>query len=197
MAAHGGTAHQFLILPRSGREGALKIMLPIAVAMLAVPGSSQTTVRSVPDVDLERYAGLWYEVARLPNSFQRRCRGETTAEYEPLPNGETRVVNRCRGADGQMIRVEGRARRAEKGGPASRLEVRFAPAFLSFLPMVWGDYWVLDITRDYGAALVGTPDRKYLWLLSRTPELDDGTYGKLVSTAEAQGFDVKRLIRSR
>lgn len=174
----------------------MKVFLSILSAMLMVQDRSPTTVRSVPEIDLNRYAGLWYEVARLPNRFQKRCRGETTAAYELLPGGGIRVVNRCRGADGRMIGVEGRARLADRNGPASRLEVRFAPAFLSFLPVVWGDYWILDITADYGAALVGTPDRKYLWVLSRTPKLDDTTYEKLISTAVAQGFDVTRLVRS-
>ncbi len=74
--------------------------------------------------------------------------------------------------------------------------VRFAPRILSFLPMVWGDYWILDLTDDYGAALVGTPSREYPWVLSRTPRLDEATYERLVATAAAQGFDVARLIRS-
>jgi apolipoprotein D and lipocalin family protein len=154
-------------------------------------------VESVPAVDLRRYAGLWHEVARLPNRFQARCVGETTATYEPLPNGELRVVNSCRDAEQRLIRVEGRARLADRRGPASRLKVRFAPEILAFLPMVWGDYWILDLTDDYGAALVGTPSRKYLWVLARTPQLDEATYQRLVATAAAQGFDVARLVRSR
>jgi apolipoprotein D and lipocalin family protein len=95
-----------------------------------------------------------------------------------------------------VIRAEGRARVADKAGPTSRLKVRFAPAFLSWLPMVWGDYWVLDLTDDYGAALVGTPDREYLWVLSRTPALADSTWRRLLATAAGQGFDVARLVRS-
>jgi apolipoprotein D and lipocalin family protein len=168
----------------------------IIAAVSMVQGKLPTAVQSAPEIDLKRYAGLWYEVARLPNRFQKSCQRETTAAYELLSGGEINVVNRCRAADGRMISVEGRARLADRNGPTSRLEVRFAPAFLSFLPMVWGDYWILDITADYGAALVGTPDRKYLWVLSRTPTLDETTYQKLVSTAAAQGFDVTRLVRS-
>jgi apolipoprotein D and lipocalin family protein len=95
-----------------------------------------------------------------------------------------------------MSRAEGRARRAEPDGPGSRLKVRFAPAFLSFLPMVWGDYWILDLTSDYSAALVGSPNRAYLWVLSRTPQLDEATYKRLVAAAAAQGFEVARLMKS-
>lgn len=153
-------------------------------------------MRSVPVVDLERYAGLWYEVARFPNSFQAKCRGQATASYQLLPERELRVVNTCPGANRKIIRAEGRARLADRDGPTSRLKVRFAPAFLAFLPMVWGDYWILDLTADYGAALVGTPSRDYLWVLSRTPQLEDTTFQRLVATAVAQGFDVSRLARS-
>lgn len=152
-------------------------------------------VQAVPSLDLERYSGLWHEVARLPNRFQNKCVGAVTATYE-LVDGGIRVVNACRGADSSSIRAVGRARLADRKGPASRLKVRFAPGLLSFLPMVWADYWVLDLTDDYGAALVGTPDRRYLWILSRSPELEPDTYDRLVATAARQGFDVGRLQRS-
>jgi apolipoprotein D and lipocalin family protein len=156
----------------------------------------QDAVRSVPRLDLDRYVGRWHEIARLPNRFQARCAAETTADYERLPDGGLRVVNTCVGGDGRMIRATGRARLAQHDGPASRLKVRFAPGILAFLPMVWGDYWVLDVTEDYSAALVGTPNRRYLWILSRQPSLDEGTYRRLVDTAAAQGFAVDSLIRS-
>ena len=174
----------------------MKPSLMLAAAALAVQEPAPGPVRSVPAVDLQRYAGSWHEVARFPNKFQAKCLAETVATYELLPNGQIQVVNTCRVADGKTIRAEGRARLADKAGPTSRLKVRFAPAFLSWLPMVWGDYWVLDLTDDYGAALVGTPDRKYLWVLSRTPELADSTWQRLVATAAGQGFDVARLVRS-
>ena len=97
---------------------------------------SQGAVVPVDSVDLDRYAGRWYEVARFPNSFQSDCAGETVAEYERLTSGQIRVVNQCRQADGTMKRAEGRAKLADNDGPTSRLKVRFAPAFLSFLPLV-------------------------------------------------------------
>lgn len=177
-----------------------KLVAAAMTALLGAPaaGSSQEQgrVQPVPTLDLTRYMGRWHEVARFPNSFQRRCATETTAEYELRADGQVRVVNRCRTVQGDTLRAEGRARLADRSGPASRLKVRFAPALLSFLPFVWGDYWVLDLTDDYGAALVGTPNRRYLWVLSRGPTLDDATYQRLVDTAVAQGFDVTRLVRS-
>jgi apolipoprotein D and lipocalin family protein len=154
---------------------------------------SGVPVRPVATVDLARYAGLWHEVARLPNRFQARCLRETTAEYTLLRDGQVQVVNSCRTAEG-IIRAEGRAKLADASGPTSKLKVRFAPRILSFLPMVWGDYWILDLTEDYRAALVGSPDRKNLWVLSRTPDLDPETFGRLVATARSQGFPVDQLI---
>ncbi len=177
-------------------EDRVKPSLMLAAAALAVQEPTPGPVRSVPTVDLGRYAGTWHEVARFPNKFQARCLAETVATYELLPNGQIRVVNSCRGADGKLIRVEGRARLADQAGPTSRLKVRFAPAFLSWLPMVWGDYWVLDLTDDYAAALVGTPDRKYLWVLSRTPAMADTTWARMVAAASRQGFDAGRLVRA-
>lgn len=173
----------------------MTLMLMLAGALAAqdtVPGP----VRSVDSLDLARYAGVWHEVARYPNRFQAKCVGETSAEYELRADGQVTVVNTCRTADGKRARAEGRARLADKGGPASRLKVRFAPAWLSWLPMVWGDYWVLDLTEDYGAALVGTPDRKYLWVLSRTPAMADSTWTRMTAAAARQGFDVSRLVRA-
>ena len=168
----------------------------LTLAALVMQVNSRSEVRSLAGVDLQRYAGRWYEIARFPNSFQRKCAAETTADYELLPDGEIRVVNSCRGAQGETIRAEGRGRLADRRGPTSQLKVRFAPGFLSFLPMVWGDYWILDLTEDYSAALVGSPSREYLWILSRTPQLDDATYQRLVATAATQGFDGTRLVKS-
>jgi apolipoprotein D and lipocalin family protein len=174
------------------RRSGVAATLALAGAGTAAAQDQPVPVQAIPTLDLARYAGLWHEVARLPNRFQKRCIGDVTASYE-LEDGSIRVVNACRVADGSITRAEGRARLADRDGPASRLKVRFAPALLSFLPMVWADYWVLDLTDDYGAALVGTPDRRYLWILSRRPELDSATCSRLVGTAARQGFDVARL----
>lgn len=164
--------------------------------MLTAQTPLPAPVTAIPALDLARYAGRWHEVARLPNWFQKKCVRETVAEYELLPDTTVRVVNSCRQADSTITRAEGRAKLAKRGGPASKLKVRFAPRILSLLPMVWGDYWVLDLTDDYSMALVGTPDRKYLWILARVPDPDPALYQWMVNTATAQGFDVSRLVRA-
>jgi apolipoprotein D and lipocalin family protein len=149
-------------------------------------------VRTVESVDLRRYAGDWYEVARLPNRFQRRCLGDVRATYTVRPGGRLDVLNQCRTAGG-AIAAKGIARVVDIRTPA-KLKVRFAPAALSFLPFVWGDYWILDLAADYSWSVVGSPDRKYLWILSRTPVLPSPVLEAAVDIARVNGFDAGRLI---
>lgn len=173
------------------------LLLFAALAVKAERKKEKEPLRVVPSVDLPRYAGLWYEVARLPNRFEEKCAGDVTAEYTLREKGRLKVVNRCRRKDGKMTEAVGSARPADKGGPNSRLEVRFAPSFLSFLPFVWGDYQIIELAPDYTHAVVGSPDRKYLWFLSRNPRMDEATYLRLAGEASAQGFDVSKLIRTK
>ncbi len=151
----------------------------------------------VPSVDLSRYAGKWYEIARLPNRFQKNCVGEVAATYSLLANNQMKVVNKCRQKNGQTMRAEGQARLANKSGPNSKLEVRFAPAWLSWLSAVWGDYWIIDLADDYSYAVVGTPDRKYLWILARAPNLDEAMYQRIIQQTAAQGFAVAQVVKTR
>ena len=153
-------------------------------------------VEVVPAVDLERYAGRWYEVARLPNRFQDDCACCVTATYTLREDGRLTVVNACRTADGGSKSVEGEARLASKDGPTSKLKVRFAPRFLSFLGFVWGDYWILDLAGDYSHALVGSPDCKYLWVLSRKITMEEEAYARILEKAARMGFDVRRVQRT-
>lgn len=152
----------------------------------------------VTPVDLKRYAGTWHEQARLPNWFQRNCTGFVSAEYTPLADGTVMVRNRCAVADGKVDESIGNARSVPVAGMpgAGRLEVRFAPEWLGWLPVVWGDYWILKLDRDYQVALVGTPNRKYLWLLSRVPRLDEGTIATELEYARTLGFDVDKMVRT-
>lgn len=156
--------------------------------------AADTTVRSVPSLDLTRYAGRWYEVARFPNRFQKSCARDVTAEYSLRPDGKITVVNACTRADGSLNRAEGLARKADAKGPDSQLKVRFAPSWLSFVSAVWGDYWVIDLASDYSYAVVGDPSREYLWILSRTPVLPDEQMKAARDAAAANGFDVAKLV---
>ena len=129
-------------------------------------------------------------------AFQQSCTGDVTARYISRPNGILTVVNLCREANGRWREARGVARRASDRGPNSRLQVRFAPSFLSFLPFVWEDYQIIAVADDYRYALVGTPDRQYLWVLARTPQMDEASYQHLVAKAQEQGFAVTRLQRT-
>jgi apolipoprotein D and lipocalin family protein len=182
-------------------RAAISSLFIAVLSLVAASGTGRThaqtaagDVRPVADLEIDRYMGRWYELGRYPNRFQRKCTGDVVVYYEARPDGRIDVKNTCATATG-TIEAVGVARRAKPNGPASVLEVRFAPAFLSFLP-VWGDYWVLDLDRDYRTAVVGTPDRDYLWILSRTPYADATTYARLVEAARSQGYDVTRIVRT-
>lgn len=174
----------------------LLVMAAAAYAYARAGAKGKTPPEVVPGVDLGRYAGRWFEVARLPNRFQEACAGDVTATYTPREDGQIDVLNQCRGEGGQLRKAEGRARRASEDGPNSKLKVRFAPAYLKFLPFVWGDYWIIDLAPDYSHAVVGDPGRDYLWVLARSPQMSEEAYRAAVGRAAAQGFDVSRLIKT-
>lgn len=158
----------------------------IAQAVDAAP------VKTIASLDVPRYLGTWYELAKFPNWFQKKCVGNTKAEYSLRPDGNLKVLNSCKTANGEVSDAEGTARQiGAKDSP--RLEVRFAPAWLSFLPMVWGDYWVIDLDPQYQVAAVSDPKREYLWVLSRTPQLDSRIYDDLLLRLKQQQFDVRKL----
>ena len=152
----------------------------------------------VAPVDLKRYTGLWYEQARLPNRYEDACIGAVTATYALLPDGTVEVRNRCQRKDGQTEEAVGVARVAPVTGlpGAGRLKVRFLPGWLSWLPFAWGDYWILKLDRDYQVALVGTPDREYLWVLSRNPQLDEASINAELEYARTLGFDIDTVVRT-
>jgi apolipoprotein D and lipocalin family protein len=153
-----------------------------------------TDVRSAERLDISRYAGEWHEIARLPMFFQRKCVGEITAQYMLRDDGLIGVRNRCRNEDGEYDAVDGVARRDPEH--PGRLEVRFAPDWLSWLPLTWADYWVIALDPEYQWAMVGEPGREYLWILSRTPEMPRERFEALKAEAEAMGYDLEPLIVS-
>lgn len=167
------------------------LLLLLLLAGCAIPVERpRPPVETVQGVDLQRYAGTWYEIARFPNWFQdgrgRRCI-DTVASYTLRPNGQVGVTNRCRDAadGGREIVATGTAYAVEGSGNA-KLRVTF------FWPF-YGDYWVIGLDPDYRWAVVGAPGRDYLWILSRGPVMGAGDYAAAVGAAAAQGFDVERL----
>jgi apolipoprotein D and lipocalin family protein len=179
----------------------MKTLVPFVLAVSLTSASGQTPgpapLMVAPGVDLPRYMGTWHEVARLPFRFQSQCVSDVTATYTLQDDGTVLVVNRCRTKDGTTSEAKGIAKRARPEGPSTKLKVRFAPSWLSALPFVWGDYWILLLAPDYSYAVVGEPGRRYLWILSRTPSMDDVTYRSVLEQLKATGYDVSRLVSSQ
>ncbi|WP_353155563.1 lipocalin family protein [Herminiimonas fonticola] len=153
-------------------------------------------VKPVAQVDLTRYVGKWYEIARFPNGFQKDCVANVSAQYNKREDGEIDVINRCKERDGKQEEVIGRARVADKVSNA-KLKVRFAPDWLSWLSFVWADYWIIDLAPDYSIAAVGESSREYLWILARTPTIPASEYEVIVNRITEQGFDTSKLVKTR
>jgi apolipoprotein D and lipocalin family protein len=149
------------------------------------PAGDPNPVQPVEAVDLSRYAGLWHEVAKIPNRFQKQCVGATTARYTLRDDGRIEVVNRCRESDGGFDEAQGVAKVEDAAGNA-KLKVSFV-SFLGWRPF-WGDYWVIGLDPDYGWAVIGTPDRKYGWVLARAPQLDEKIMGDIFAILERNGY---------
>lgn len=158
-----------------------------------VGGGREQPPETVGEVDLQRYQGTWYELARLPMFFQRDCiRSE--AYYQLQSEGSVAVTNRCETEDGDWQEAKGEAV-PQEAGSTDRLWVRFDNWFSRLFPdLTKGHYWVLYLDEGYSTALVGSPDRKYLWLLARDTEADQATRARLLAEAERRGYDTSALI---
>jgi apolipoprotein D and lipocalin family protein len=143
----------------------------------------------VSKVDLKRYVGTWYEIASYPTSFQKGCIG-TKATYSLREDGDIDVLNQCykKGFDGEISSAKGKAWVVDKTTNA-KLKVRF------FWPF-WGSYWIIDLGKDYNYAVVGHPSREYLWVLSRTPQMDDVLYYDILGRITQQGYDTSKLVKT-
>lgn len=166
-------------------------MACLAALLLAGGGMAAEPVTSVPTLDIQRYAGQWYEIAHLPMRHQADCIGDITATYSFEADG-IGVRNTCKTKDGTTQVAEGVARPVE--GHPGRLEVSFAPGWLSWIPFVWADYWVIALDPEYRWAVVGEPGRDYLWILSRSPTMERTRFEALKAKATAMGYDLDPLI---
>ncbi|AKU14485.1 lipocalin [Azoarcus sp. CIB] len=193
-------AHHPTVCRISTARAILGALLTVTLLGTQAPSAQadapQPALATIAALDVPRYMGTWYEIAKYPNRFQRHCAGFTHAEYGLQEDGRVRVVNRCRNAEGHVDEAIGTARQIG-AADSPRLEVRFAPAWLSFLPWVWGDYWVIDLDANYRLVAVSEPGREYLWILSRTPTVEPQALEALRSRLAAQGFDLSRLEMTR
>lgn len=140
----------------------------------------------VAQVDLQRYLGKWYEIAHLPFRFENDCT-DITATYSLSEDGKISVLNECL-KEGKLKQAKGKAKVVDKSTGA-KLKVTFFWPFSA-------DYWIIDLGKNYDHAVVGTPNRKYLWILNRTPQMDDALFSQLVESAKSKGFDVNKLIKT-
>jgi len=180
--------------PRSTRA---RIAFLLIVAGLVISGCATTTtdrlrlppLETVDELDLARYIGGWYEIASYPQFFQRRCTG-TTATYRIREDGLIDVENRCYrdSLDGREIEASGRARVPDPAESA-KLEVSFFGPF-------WGDYWVIDLGDEYEYAVVGSPSRDFLWILSRTPTMEPSVYEGILDRLRANGYTLDELQKT-
>lgn len=172
-----------------------KLML---VLLLSIASTAQANLPldTVSSVDLERYLGKWYEIARFEQSFQKGCTA-VEANYELRKDGDIKVTNKCRlnTPDGELKESVGRAWIKDKDTNA-KLKVQFFLRGLK-LPLFAGNYWILELDEDYQYAIIGEPKRKYLWFLSRTKKIDDKLYDELVAKAKDMHFDVSKLIKTK
>lgn len=184
----------------------LKISIVVLVAAIVsacsqLPFASASSdnlppLKTIATLDVPRYMGTWYEIAKYPNKFQKKCVAETLAQYSLQPEGTVKVTNRCKKADGSLDEAVGEARQIGNA-TSPKLQVRFAPVWLARIPLVWGNYWVIDLDPAYQLVAVSEPKREFLWVLSRTPTVNAQAYDALLARLKAQGFELDRLERTQ
>jgi apolipoprotein D and lipocalin family protein len=179
--------------PRPFLVGCWFVISTLSASAQTPPVAPLPPVATIAELNVARYMGTWYEIAKFPNRFQVSCAANTRAQYTAQADGSVQVLNSCVTAEGRTLDALGVAKQI---GPATsaKLQVRFAPVWLSLLPMVWGDYWVIDLDTDYQLAAVSDAKREYLWVLSRSPHVSHASYDALLARLKAQHFDVQKLV---
>lgn len=165
----------------------LLMLLVLSLPAAALP-------RPVAAVDLQRYSGQWFEIARIPNTFQKACAGDVRAEYRSLGKDGVLITNWCRKSSGEAFSLKARGELQDASG--SRWRVRPDSRWLSWVPMFKADYWIVDLADDYSHAAVSMAGTDYLWILSRQPVMSDEVYRQIIQRAARQGFPVEKLRRT-
>lgn len=174
----------------------LIIFLCYSIDAIANGNGSAEPLSTIDALDVPRYMGKWYEIARYPNWFQKKCVSDSSAEYSMRTDGRVQVVNRCLLGNGDVKEAIGTARQIG-GSTSAKLKVSFVPPWLSFIPAVWGDYWVIDLDSQYQLVAVSEPSRNYLWILARTPTIEKKTFDAMLDRLKSRGFESDKLILSK
>ena len=175
----------------------MKLATRVSLLALAIFGlkalafGADEPLETADHVDLTRYLGKWFEIARLPLIWENKCVSDVTATYTPQPDGKIGVLNTCRKSNGKVAQSKGTAKIASKQDKSNaKLKITF------FWPFS-GDYWILDLDPDYRWALVGNPSRENLWILSRTPSLDHEIVNTLLQKGASLGFNTSKIIMTK
>lgn len=177
----------------------IKIILLIFLvsAVLSASGGGETMSKNGPitveKVDLEKYIGVWYEIAKIPNRFQKKCTGNTSAEYRIRKDGRIDVINKCDNKKGGVTIAKGIAKIVDKKSN-SKLKVSFVK--LLGIQLFWGDYWILGLEKDYKYAVIGDSKMKYGWILAREKELSEVQWSEIENILAQQGYDKKRFVKT-
>ena len=150
---------------------------------------SQPPLTTVPYVDFDRYAGEWFEIARYPNRFEKECESDITAVYSLRSDGKIQVVNNCRKANGATKESSGSGKVVD---PKTNAKLK-----ISFFWPFYGDYWIVDLDPDYRYAVVSEPKREYLWILSRSPQMEPADHQRVIARIRELGFDPNRLVHPK
>lgn len=173
---------------------AATFLLGSLLACAGLAKDERSSVTTVKSVDINAYLGKWYEVASIPQSFQKQCVGNTTAEYSMAEHGRVKVLNSCDTKEGKRNVAQGRAKIVDQQTNA-KLKVTFVK-LIDWNFLFGGNYWILELGANYSYAVVGDPTRQYAWILSRTPSLDIQTLAGIESRLKKQGYDTSKILSS-
>ena len=189
-------------LPQAGLKltkiavgGAVLLGLGLSAATMTFAAETKP-LPTVDKVNLGNYLGTWYEVARKPLQFQNKCDRDVTATYTLNENGNVKVDNRCIKKDGSITQSVGEAF-AQNPPYNTQFKVSFLPEAIRWIPIARGDYWILKLDDNYQTVLVGEPKRKYMWVLSRTPQPDPAVVSEYLEYAKSVGYDLSDLIQTK
>ncbi len=160
----------------------------------SVHGQSLSEIETVENLNIGKYLGVWHQIALIPNYFQKDCVDDTQAEYQVLSDDSITILNSCLLLDGERLVAAGVGRATGEPRNFARLKVSFAPKWLAWIPFVWGDYWILSIDDQYSSVLIGSPDRRYLWILSRQKFIQKESFADYLEKAKENGFDTSLLV---
>ncbi len=171
----------------------MKNFILFSLASILLSTAQAKAVTTVEYVDLTRYVGQWYEIAAMPQWFQKQCVGDVTANYKTLPNGRIQVINGCLTDKGVVTTTTGEAKVTDSNSN-SKLRVTFAKIFRKYIYSFGGDYWIIDLEPNYNYAVIGNPTREYGWILARQPSLPDQDLLAIEANLKSQGYDTCKFL---